>query len=116
MPYAEEAIAARKTGRWNLAQYWLTTETLPRARQATEFLSTMSDNQNQQMQTDARRVLLISDAAVVILLGLIASLGLAAYVLSKRGAAQITKPIQALSQADFAWMRTCSYLCIRHDL
>ncbi len=98
-PHAERVIAIRKSARWNLAQSWLSGEAEPRARKATELLSAMSAAQSEQMQADVARVILVSSVTVLVSLGLIASMALIAYLLSKRAAARLTQPIEALSLA-----------------
>ena len=95
----EEVVRRRDSDEWNLAKHLLTTHAAPLATATTAILTELSNDQQRLMRDDAEEVLWISDAAMAVLIGLIALMALAAYLISSSRARQITEPLTALSSA-----------------
>lgn len=96
---AREVVEARRSPQWNVALFRLRTEALPHARAATHLLREMSDHQSILMAADARQVSIVSDAAPIITICLIALTLLVTRLVSRRNAERLVAPIAALSEA-----------------
>ena len=96
---ANEVIAIRTSKRSNVAHHLLSTAAVPLARQASELLRSFSADQTQRMQADAHRASTLANAALGLLIALIAVMVVTAWFVSSRAAERIALPIAALSVA-----------------
>jgi signal transduction histidine kinase/DNA-binding response OmpR family regulator/HPt (histidine-containing phosphotransfer) domain-containing protein len=96
---SEQVIEARRSDQWNVAQYRLISEALPKARKVNSLLTSMTDAQNELMKSDADRVTRMSNITIVVSILMIIGMSLAAFVVSIQSARRLSAPIKALSQA-----------------
>ncbi|MGB6042832.1 MAG: ATP-binding protein [Pirellulales bacterium] len=96
---ASEAIAIRRTDRWNTAIYLLGSEAVPGARDAVATLRELSARQQEKMATASQTAKTISDLAVACSLGMIGLTAAATWFFSSRSARRITQPVAALARA-----------------
>ncbi|MCK5189906.1 MAG: PAS domain S-box protein, partial [Methylococcales bacterium] len=97
--YSSKVIDIRQSTEWDVARNLLLTEAIPRARIAYTLARTFSVNQIKRMQVEAGFITTASNIAISLLFGLIVTMVLVAWFVSKRGAERITQPISALSLA-----------------
>ncbi|MCF6249071.1 MAG: ATP-binding protein [Desulfobacula sp.] len=94
---ADRAINLRKSDQWNMAQYFMASETVPAARQVIEVLDQLSFNANKFMQDES----LESSRAIKIILAILGVLAfvmiLIAFSVSRSRAIALTNPIFALA-------------------
>jgi len=96
---ANEVNDRRLATDWNVSQYLLRKEALPRARQIRTVLAELSKYQEVFMETEALSVAGFARSAIGISLTLIVGMFFLVWSVSKLGAEQITRPILALSHA-----------------
>jgi PAS domain S-box-containing protein len=96
---ATEVIAIRESKKSNVAHHLMATAAVPLARQVSELLRSFSAEQTRRMHADARRASTVANAALGLLIALIAVMVVAAWFVSKRAAERIALPIAALSVA-----------------
>ena len=109
---AREAIQRRNADDWNVASYRLANDAIPNAELATELLTTMVNSQERRMQRDNDLLSVMSASAVAILIGMIAILAVAAWLLSASRARQLAEPIAALAGAT----RQLAAGTLQHDI
>ncbi|MGR9035725.1 MAG: PAS domain S-box protein, partial [Gammaproteobacteria bacterium] len=97
--FGNQVVEIRKSDNWNVARHLMMTEAVPRARKAGDILRCLSQSQTKRMQAQVDYVTSISTIGLLLLLALIAAMTLAAWIVSRRGAERITKPLSVLSQA-----------------
>jgi len=97
--FAKESIAARRSERWNAAQYLMTTETVPLSEDLIGRLNALSTNQIGSMRRETAYVDRVGKNAVFVSIGLIAAMAVIAGLMSSSRARQITQPLSSLSEA-----------------
>ena len=97
--YSSKLIDIRQSREWDVARNLMRTEALPRARIAYTLARTFSVNQIKRMHEEADFITSVSNIAISLLFGLIFTMVLVAWIVSKRGAERITQPISILSLA-----------------
>lgn len=97
--FGNQIIEIRKSDHWNVARHLMATEAVPRSRMAGDILKSLTQNQTKRMQKQVDYISTISDIGLLLQLGLIATMTLAAWFVSKRGAERITRPLSALALA-----------------
>ena len=114
---ANEIITLRSSQDWNLARHLFATHANPLGIAAAALLTDLSTVQHELMEAEAADVVRISNAAVIVLCGLILLMALSAFLISRSRARQITAPLSALSEATqaFASGELSADLPVLHD-
>lgn len=94
-----EVLHLRSGDEWNLSRHLLATHAAPLADEATTVLTDLSNEQQRIVHEDGVTVLWIGNISMTILSGLIVLMAVAAHLISRFRARQITRPILALSEA-----------------
>jgi len=98
-PLSSEVVAIRKSKKSNIAHHLLANQAVPLARQASRLLRSYSAEQTRRMNADAERASTVANAALGLLIALIAVMVATAWFVSSRAAERIARPIAALSAA-----------------
>lgn len=95
----DEIVAWQRRPDANVSQALLREQCVPMAQRVIGLLTTISEDQEQVMQTDRARLEALENLGVFLWLGLLASMLVAAVMLSRRYARSLAVPIAKLSEA-----------------
>ncbi|MEE9612103.1 MAG: PAS domain S-box protein, partial [Desulfatiglandales bacterium] len=96
---ADDVITQRKSDKWNIAQYLMTTETVPLAKKAIEMATGLTSISSEIMSRHSSSAERAAKVALMVMIVLIVMMILAALFLSRGQALSLTKPVTALSVA-----------------
>ncbi len=96
---AEEVIRLRGKEDWNMAQFLMREEALPRAGEASEFFGRLASKTSAKLTRETEKIEAFSNQIFIVACFLIVLLAAAAWMLSKRGAKRVLDPINNLSDA-----------------
>lgn len=97
--FAQEVIRLRRSANWKVARHRLTTETVPLATQVTGLTTALMAHSMALMEQEVREAKIASALTVWIMVALIITMLIVAYVMSRARAQTLARPIAALSEA-----------------